>query len=42
MLLDVKPSIEYKAKLQEVLHTSNKVFSLQNWVIMGMQTQTVL
>jgi hypothetical protein len=42
MLLDVEPSTEHEAKLQEALHTSNAVITLQNQVIVGMQAQTVL
>ena len=42
MLLDLNPSTEYEAKLQEALHASNKVIAMQKQVMAGMQAQTVL
>lgn len=42
MLLDVEPSTEHEAKLQEALRASNKILALQNQMMVGMQAQTVL
>lgn len=42
MLLNVEPSTEHEAKLQEALRTSNKILTLQNQAMVGMQAQTVL
>ncbi|KAH9161391.1 hypothetical protein EDB89DRAFT_1861634 [Lactarius sanguifluus] len=41
-LLNVRPSTEYEAQLQEALRTSNKVVAMQKQVLAGMQAQTVL
>lgn len=42
MLLDIEPSTKNEAKLQEALHTSNRIVALQNQAMVGMQAQTVL
>jgi hypothetical protein len=42
MLLDIEPSTEHEAKLQEALRTSNNIVTLQKRVMAGMQAQTVL
>jgi hypothetical protein len=42
MLLEFEPNTEHEAKLQEALRASNRVLTLQNQVMAGMQAQTVL
>jgi hypothetical protein len=42
MILDVEPSSELEAKLQDTLHASNAIVEAHKMVIGGMQAQTIL